>query len=194
MLNNKRGEKLYDYQWFYLHCSADLYRCNARVAAEVYEIQIFRLCAAHRTALSAYDDFLHTEGVGYGIYQGYILRTEKQHSLRHDLPDAASLRHPQDHETRSQDAGRLLRRIRFHRHRFHRYLRGYERRYRCGSMEASWRFMRKLDGRLRQHDRRTGCSGYRGDGNGICPCGGFHRLLHLGNVPALGNQPGTQVQ
>lgn len=60
-------------------------------------------------------------------------------------------------------------------------------------MKASWRFMRNLDGRLRQHDRRTGCSGYRGDGNGICPCGGFHRLLHPGNVPAPGNQPGALV-
>lgn len=55
-----------------------------------------------------------------------LLRAEKQPAVCNDLPDAAALRHPQDHQAGSQDAGRLLCRFRLHLAGLHCHLRHHE--------------------------------------------------------------------
>ena len=160
-LHKKKGDWVHDHKRFHLHRRAGVHCRTAGVAATLHEVEILRLCTTYRSAVPHYHDSLHAGCMGHGGHQACLLRAEKQPAVCNDLPDAAALRHPQDHQAGSQDAGRLLCRFRLHLVGLHCHLRHHEGAPWLRSMEGTGRSVRQLDGRLRQHDRRAGCAGHR---------------------------------
>ena len=122
----KKGDWVHDHKRFHLHRRAGVHCRTAGVAATLHEVEILRLCTTYRSAVPHYHDSLHAGCMGHGGHQACLLRAEKQPAVCNDLPDAAALRHPQDHQAGSQDAGRLLCRFRLHLVGLHCHLRHHE--------------------------------------------------------------------